>query len=81
MVRRRPAKPALHHDAAAVMHESVFVPLAKWAMLLTGNYRCVTPEGPRSIHDAVHSDLAASAEMSYTLRAAGEERHGTIHES
>src|SRR5229473_237614 len=23
------------------VHESVFVPLAKWAMLLTGNYRCV----------------------------------------
>src|SRR6266566_6399007 len=25
------------------VHESIFVPLAKWAMLLTGNYRCVTP--------------------------------------
>src|SRR5262245_33468362 len=24
------------------VHESIFVPLAKWAMLLTGNYRCVT---------------------------------------
>jgi hypothetical protein len=42
------------------VHESVFVPLAKWAMLIAGNYRCVTQEGPRSIKDAVHSDLNAS---------------------
>ncbi|MEL6577293.1 MAG: hypothetical protein AAFQ81_15540 [Pseudomonadota bacterium] len=40
--------------------DSLYVPLAKWAMLLTGNYRCVTPEGPRAIRDAVHSDPAAS---------------------
>jgi hypothetical protein len=38
------------------VHDSVFVPLAKWAMLLTGNYRCVTKEGPRSIKEAVHTD-------------------------
>ena len=42
------------------VHDSVFVPLAKWAMLLTGNYRCVTAEGPRAIRDAVHSDIEAS---------------------
>ena len=42
------------------VHESVFVPLAKWAMLIAGNYRCVTKEGPRAIKDAVHSDLNAS---------------------
>lgn len=39
---------------------SLFVPLAKWSMLLTGNYRCITPTEPRSIHDAVHGDLARS---------------------
>jgi len=39
------------------VHESVFVPLAKWAMLLAGNYRCVTRSGPRPIRDAVHGDL------------------------
>ena len=38
------------------VHESLFVPLAKWAMLLAGNYRCITPEGPRAIRDAVHGD-------------------------
>jgi hypothetical protein len=42
------------------VHDSVFVPLAKWSMLLAGNYRCVTRQGARSIKEAVHSDLAAS---------------------
>ena len=42
------------------VHDSIFVPLAKWAMLLTGNYRCVTREGARTIKDAVHSDIEAS---------------------
>jgi hypothetical protein len=45
------------------VHESVFVPLAKWAMLIAGNYRCVTKEGIRSIKEAVHSDLEASRAM------------------
>jgi hypothetical protein len=39
------------------VHESVFVPLAKWAMLLAGNYRCVQADEMRSIRDAVHTDL------------------------
>jgi hypothetical protein len=42
------------------VHESVFVPLAKWSMLLTGNYRCVQKDEMRSIKDAVHSDLEKS---------------------
>jgi hypothetical protein len=42
------------------VHESVFVPLAKWAMLMAGNYRCVTKQGIRPIKEAVHSDLGAS---------------------
>ncbi len=40
--------------------DSLFVPLAKWSMLLTGNYRCITPEEPQSIRDAVHGDLKRS---------------------
>ena len=40
--------------------DSLFVPLAKWSMLLTGNYRCITPHEPRSIRDAVHADLKLS---------------------
>lgn len=42
------------------VHDSVFVPLAKWSMLLAGNYRCVTPQGMRPIKEAVHGDLATS---------------------
>ena len=42
------------------VHDSIFVPLAKWAMLLTGNYRCVTKEAAITIQEAVHRDLAAS---------------------
>jgi hypothetical protein len=42
------------------VHDSVFVPLAKWAMLLAGNYRCIQRDGVRSIKEAVHSDPEAS---------------------
>jgi len=40
--------------------DSLFVPLAKWSMLLTGNYRCITPQDPQSIRDAVHTDIKQS---------------------
>ena len=42
------------------VHDSIFVPLAKWAMLLTGNYRCVRPDGSITIAEAVHNDPDAS---------------------
>jgi hypothetical protein len=42
------------------VHDSIFVPLAKWAMLLTGNYRCVTEDGAVDIKDAVHRDIETS---------------------
>jgi hypothetical protein len=42
------------------VHDSIFVPLAKWAMLLAGNYRCVTKDGMRTAQEAVHSDLETS---------------------
>ena len=38
-------------------HDSLFVPLAKWSMLLAGNYRCITPDGIRTAQEAVHSNL------------------------
>ena len=43
--------------------DSLFVPLAKWSMLLTGNYRCITPREPQSIRDAVHDDLKLSEQI------------------
>ena len=36
------------------------MPLAKWAMLCTGNYRCVKPDAAVSIKEAVHTDIEAS---------------------
>jgi hypothetical protein len=42
------------------LHDSIWVPLAKWPMLIAGNYRCVTKDGIRSIKDAVLGDPAAS---------------------
>ncbi len=45
------------------VHDSVFVPLAKWSMLLTGNYRCVQKNEARSIKEAVHTDLEASRQV------------------
>ncbi len=39
------------------VHDSIFVPLAKWAMLLAGNYRCITKDGMRTAQEAVHSNL------------------------
>jgi hypothetical protein len=42
------------------VYESIFVPLAKWAMLCAGNYRCVTKDGMRTAQEAVHSDIDTS---------------------
>jgi len=42
--------------------DSLYVPLAKWAMLVTGNYACVQENGMRSIREAVHDDIEKSRE-------------------
>jgi hypothetical protein len=42
------------------VYDSIFVPLAKWAMLLAGNYRCVTEDGMRTAREAVHGDIETS---------------------
>lgn len=51
------------------VYDSLFVPLAKWSMLLTGNYRCITRQGTRSIHDAVHDNPGLSAEVYHFVDA------------
>jgi hypothetical protein len=51
------------------VHDSLFVPFAKWPMLLTGNYRCVTAGEPVSIREAVQSDLALSCEIYLMVEA------------
>lgn len=45
------------------VHDSVWVPLAKWLMLLTGNYRCVQAQEMRPIQEAVHSDINKSRQI------------------
>ncbi len=45
------------------VYDLLFVPFAKWAMLLTGNYRCITAGAPISIRDAVHGDLGLSRDI------------------
>lgn len=42
------------------VHESIFVPFAKWSMLMTGNYRCIQKGGLRPIKDAVLGDIELS---------------------
>lgn len=42
------------------VYDSLFVPMAKWSMLLTGNFRCIMQEGEQSIRDAVLGDVEAS---------------------
>jgi hypothetical protein len=39
------------------VHDSIFVPLAKWSMLLAGNYRCITQDSMRTAQEAVHTNL------------------------
>jgi hypothetical protein len=45
------------------VHDSLFVPFAKWSMLLAGNYRCLMDEAIRPIKSAVHDDIDASQEV------------------
>ena len=42
------------------VHDSVFVPLAKWAMLVAGNYRCALADKVIPIKEAVHGDVEKS---------------------
>src|SRR5579872_1339690 len=66
MLRRMQAHIAVsrYHDVELPVKlkvsDSIFVPLAKWPMLITGNYRCVQADGARPIRDAVHSDAETS---------------------
>ena len=54
---------ALEIPVKLKVHDSIFVPLAKWPMLLTGNYRCIRPDGMISIREAVHADMNSSREI------------------
>ena len=53
----------LHLPVKLKVHDLIFVLLAKWAMLLTRNYRCVQHNTAVAIKDAVHSDIEASRSL------------------
>ena len=45
------------------VHDSLFVPLAKWPMLITGNYRCIQADRMIPIKDAVHGSIDRSRQI------------------
>ena len=45
------------------VHDSIFVPLAKWPMLMAGNYRCIRRDDMIPIRDAVHANVEKSREV------------------
>src|SRR5713226_1678796 len=67
--RYDPGDGAIELPVKLKVHDSIFVPLAKWAMLLTGNYRCVQKDAAIDIKDAVHTDLEASRSVYNWVRA------------
>src|SRR6266849_3690752 len=75
--RSDPGDGAIELPVKLKVHDSIFVPLAKWAMLLTGNYRCVTPDRAIDIKDAVHTDPATSRSV-YDWVCGVSERMGAL---
>jgi hypothetical protein len=45
------------------VHDSIFVPLAKWPMLMAGNYRCIRRDDMIAIKDAVLANVDKSREV------------------
>jgi hypothetical protein len=55
-----PGDGAIEVPVKLKVHDSVFVPLAKWPMLMAGNYRCIRRDDMIPIKDAVHADVDTS---------------------
>ena len=58
-----PSDGAIEIPVKLKVHDSVFVPLAKWPMLMTGNYRCIQRDDMIPIKDAVHANIDKSREV------------------
>ena len=61
--RRASGDGALEIPVKLKVHDSVFVPLAKWPMLIAGNYRCIRRDDMIAIREAVHGDVRESREI------------------
>jgi hypothetical protein len=59
-IRFDPGDGSIEVPVKLKVHDSIFVPLSKWPMLLAGNYRCILANEMISIQDAVHADRTAS---------------------
>ena len=55
-----PGDGAIEVPVKLKVHDSVFVPLAKWPMLMAGNYRCIRRDDMIPIKDAVHANIDQS---------------------
>jgi hypothetical protein len=58
-----PGNGAIEIPVKLKVHDSLFVPLAKWPMLITGNYRCIQADRMIPIQEAVHGNLTRSREI------------------
>jgi hypothetical protein len=58
-----PGDGAIEIPVKLKVHDSIFVPLAKWPMLMAGNYRCIRREDMIPIKDAVHANVDKSREV------------------
>jgi hypothetical protein len=58
--RFNPGDGAIEIPVKLKVHDSIFVPLAKWPMLMAGNYRCIQRDDMIPIKDAVHADVDKS---------------------
>lgn len=75
-----PGDGAIEIPVKLKVHDSLYVPLAKWPMLIAGNYRCIRSEDMIPIREAVHADVEASrriyewvAALCMDLGASGED--------
>jgi hypothetical protein len=58
-----PGDGAIEIPVKLKVHESIFVPLAKWPMLMAGNYRCIRRDDMIPIKDAVHANIEKSRDV------------------
>lgn len=62
-IRFDPGDGAIEIPVKLKVHDSLFVPLAKWPMLVTGNYRCIRRDEMIPIKEAVHADIEMSRDI------------------
>ena len=58
-----PGDGAIEIPVKLKVHDSIFVPLAKWPMLIAGNYRCIRRDDMIPIKEAVHANVDKSREV------------------